>query len=119
MIVSVTRLHLLSLWSFPTFFWHAMASTRQIRRAPGFIAGWLGGESAYGQWTATVWESEAAMRAFRNSEAHLKAMPRLNCLVRRGVVHPLGAGHARGADGRCRLRAHGAERPAVEGAPAV
>ena len=77
MIVSVTRLHLISLWSFPTFFWHAMASTRQIRRAPGFIGGWLGGEGAYGQWTATVWESEAAMRAFRNSNAHLKAMPRL------------------------------------------
>lgn len=54
-----------------------MASTRQIRRAPGFIAGWLGGEDAYGQWTATVWESETAMRAFRNSAAHLTAMPRL------------------------------------------
>jgi hypothetical protein len=77
MVVSVTRLRLISLWSFPAFFWHAMASTRQIRRAPGFVGGWLGGEGAYGQWTATVWESEAAMRAYRNRAAHLKAMPRL------------------------------------------
>ena len=75
--VSVTRLHLKSFLSYPMFIYYAMASAKQARKAPGFIAGWLGGEDARGNWTATVWETAEAMRAFRNSGPHLKVMPKL------------------------------------------
>ncbi len=77
MFVSVTRLQLRSLRYLPMFLWYAMASARQARRSPGFVGGWLGGEGIMGKWTATVWESADAMRAFRNSGPHLKVMPKL------------------------------------------
>lgn len=77
MHVSVTRLHLKSWLSFPVFAWSALAATRQARRTRGFVSGWVGGESLFGNWTATVWESGEAMRAFRNSGVHMKVMPRL------------------------------------------
>jgi hypothetical protein len=77
MIVSVTRLHLRSLRFFPVFLVHALRSASQAKRAPGFVTGWLGGEGLTGNWTATVWESAEAMRAFRNSGAHMVAMPKL------------------------------------------
>ena len=75
--VSVTRLRLASRWSFPRFVFYALASSRQARRSPGFLTGWVSNDAALGFWTATVWESLDAMRAFRNSGVHLKAMPKL------------------------------------------
>ena len=76
-IVSVTRLHLASIWSLPAFLVYTTRSSRQARRSPGFITGWLSNDSEWGFWTSTVWESADAMRAFRNSDHHLKAMPKL------------------------------------------
>jgi len=75
--VSVTRLHLASRWSFPLFVFYAFTSSKQARRSPGFLAGWLSNDGDLGFWTSTVWESREAMHAFRNSGTHLKAMPRL------------------------------------------
>ena len=75
--VSVTRLHLASRWFFPQFLFHALASSKQARRSPGFLTGWLSNDAGFGFWTATVWESPEAMRAFRNSGVHMKAMPKL------------------------------------------
>lgn len=76
-VVSVTRLHLASQWSLPAFLAHTLRSSRQARGSAGFITGWLSNDSEWGFWTSTVWESAEAMRAFRNSDQHLKAMPKL------------------------------------------
>jgi len=75
--VSVTRLHLASRWSFPRFVYYALGSSKQARRSPGFLAGWTSSDGEFGFWTSTVWDSLEAMRAFRNSGVHLKAMPKL------------------------------------------
>jgi hypothetical protein len=76
-IVSVTRLHIARLWSMPWFLYYALASARQARGAAGFVTGWLSNDDEWGFWTSTVWDSLDAMRAFRNSGVHLKAMPKL------------------------------------------
>ena len=76
-VVSVTRLHVVSLWSMPAFLYYAYVSGRQTRRTAGFLTGWLGNDDEWGFWTSTVWDSLDAMRTFRNSGVHLKAMPKL------------------------------------------
>ena len=75
--VSVTRLHLASRWFFPPFVFYALASSKQARRSPGFLTGWTSNDGGFGFWTSTVWDSLEAMRAFRNSGAHMKVMPKL------------------------------------------
>ena len=76
-LVSITRLHLAGRWRFPQFLFHSLRSIAQARRTPGYLGGWTSNDGESGFWTATVWEDVAAMRAFRNSGAHLKAMPKL------------------------------------------
>ena len=41
MLISVTRLRLKSLKYFIPFLWYALASTRQVRKAEGFVKGKL------------------------------------------------------------------------------
>lgn len=72
--VSITRLRLRFL---PDFALRSMRSTRQIRRSPGFLAGRFALEGVRGFWTITAWDHDAAMRHYRNSEDHGRAMPRL------------------------------------------
>jgi hypothetical protein len=61
----------------PGFFWHAIRSREQVRRADGFIVGGLLADSERTFWTMTAWESHAAMLAFMRSGAHERAMPKL------------------------------------------
>ena len=75
--VSVTRLHLASLFSFPRFFFYATRVNRQVRGSRGFLVGWVSTDAEWGFWTCTVWESSQAMHAFRNSGVHMKVMPKL------------------------------------------
>jgi uncharacterized protein DUF3291 len=75
--VSVTRLHLASRWFFPMFLFYALPSSKQARRSPGFLTGWVSNDGEFAFWTSTVWESLEAMRRFRNSGVHMKAMPKL------------------------------------------
>jgi hypothetical protein len=76
--VSVTRLRLRKFWLLPLFFFHAIRSSWQAKRAPGNLHAAPERQRGLIFWTITVWESEAAMRAFRGSGAHKKAMPNLS-----------------------------------------
>lgn len=75
--VSVTRLGIRKVAFLPGFAWYALLSGLQAHRAAGNLAT----ETIKGKglvfWTITVWSDSASARAFRNSVAHLKVMPKL------------------------------------------
>ena len=79
--LSLTRLRLRGWLQLPRFMLHASRSRRQAQEADGFVTGALSADPPrLTFWTATVWESEAAMRAFLLSGAHREAMPKLGAL---------------------------------------
>jgi hypothetical protein len=76
-LVSVTRLRLRSPRYLLPFAWFAWRSRRQASHAPGHRGSTVRRQPQLAFWTLTVWEDEASMQAYRNSGAHLQAMPKL------------------------------------------
>lgn len=74
---SITRLRLRSIFTLPAFLRDARASALQAGRSVGFISGALLLEGRMVSWTRTAWESEEAMKAYRDSDAHRAVMPKL------------------------------------------
>lgn len=74
---SITRLHLRSVLLLPAFARETRVIADQARAAPGFLGGGILAEGWMVFWTHTAWESEAAMKAFRDSAAHRASMPKL------------------------------------------
>ena len=75
--ISLTRLRIRSIRFLPFFFIHTTRSMRQVRRAPGFLAGALLPDKHLTFWTMTAWDSEESMRQFMISGAHKAAMTHL------------------------------------------
>jgi hypothetical protein len=74
---SITRLRLRSMLSLPAFARASRAISAQAAQAEGFLNGAVLAEGWMVFWTRTSWTSEAAMKAFRDSDAHREAMPKL------------------------------------------
>lgn len=71
--VSITGLELKSVLHAPAFWWHAIRSMSQAQSAPGLLS--ADARQINGvHHTLTVWESEAAMRSYLITGAHLQAM---------------------------------------------
>src|SRR5215210_1689473 len=75
--VSITRLRLRSFLFMPSFMIHAMRSSNQVQKAKGFIKGKTLLDKHLTFWTMTLWKEDAHMCAYRVSDAHKKAMPKL------------------------------------------
>jgi hypothetical protein len=76
-VVSVTRVRIRSWRYMIPFAIYSLRAVRQVRRAPGFLGGWLGQSRGWGMWTVTVWRDEAALKHYRDHDAHKVAMPKM------------------------------------------
>ena len=75
--VSITRLRVRSWRFMPAFAAHTLRTNFQVKRAEGFAGGGLLPDRKLTFWTMTLWQDQAAMRAYITTGAHLKAMPKL------------------------------------------
>ncbi len=75
--VSITRLRLRSVLYFLSFFIHATRSGNQINKATGFLQGKTLLDRKLTFWTMSLWTDNIAMIKYRNTDAHKKAMPKL------------------------------------------
>jgi hypothetical protein len=82
----VTRLRLRSPWLLPRFFWHAIQSNIQARKAPGHLKLETLSDARFAFWTKSAWTDEASMRAFMLSGPHKKAMPVLANMCDEGTT---------------------------------
>jgi hypothetical protein len=75
--ISATRLRLRSAWFLLPFLRSNSRTLKQLKGESAFIKGKLLVDRRLTFWTLTAWHNEQDMRAYRNSGAHLKAMPKL------------------------------------------
>jgi len=87
-LVSITRLRVRS-WRFvPIFFLYALRSARQAAKAEGNLATKLLRDQRNTFWTATLWTTDAAMKAFMLAGIHRRAMRKLpNWCDEAALVH--------------------------------
>ena len=103
--VSVTRLRIRSLRYLPSFALATVAAQRQARRSGGYHGGTLLSEPKRAFWTVTMWDDQASMKAFRDHQAHGRAMPRLRRWCdEASVVHWEQEGHELPEPTECRRR---------------
>ena len=74
---SITRLRLRKFSTLPAFMWHTQAIAAELGASAGFLGGGVLVEGRLVAWTRSAWESEAAMKAFRDTGAHRVVMPKL------------------------------------------
>lgn len=75
--VSVTRLRIRSWRFLPVFFYHAVQTLSQAKKAPGNVSAIVLNDANRAFWTMSVWTDEQAMRAYMISGPHGKVMPKL------------------------------------------
>jgi hypothetical protein len=75
--ISVTRLRVKSLIYLPRFLLGNAAVLRSIKKIEGFICGKELVDKGFTFWTVTLWESDQAMKYFRNRDPHQSAMRNL------------------------------------------
>ncbi|MGK7890931.1 MAG: hypothetical protein AB4042_16495 [Leptolyngbyaceae cyanobacterium] len=72
--LSMTRLRLRSPLYLLPFALYTFRSVRQAQRTPGFLQGKIMFTADLAGWTALLWKSEAAIRAYVSAGAHGEAM---------------------------------------------
>ncbi len=76
-VVSITRLRVRKWRYLPGFIVWSLRSARQAKQAPGNVSVGLLRDHHHVFWTKTVWNDEAAMKAFMLANPHRAAMPKL------------------------------------------
>ncbi|MBP8274608.1 MAG: DUF3291 domain-containing protein [Acidobacteria bacterium] len=75
--ISLTRLRIRSWRFLPMFFYYAVRTLSQAKKAPGNVSAIVLNDANRVFWTMSVWTDEQAMRAYMISGAHGKVMPKL------------------------------------------
>lgn len=86
MIVTITSLRLRSLSGFFRLSLHGLKISLQAKREPGFIAMKNTG-FGYLHYTLSAWETEADLKRFARSGAHLEGMKRSRSLATEIRIH--------------------------------
>jgi len=76
-VISVTRLRVRARQYVPAFYWYALWSLLQAKRADGCFRALTLVDAHRTFWTLTAWTDEAALKAYMLSGAHRKVMPKL------------------------------------------
>ena len=76
-LIAITRLRIRSWRFLPAFFYYALRSSLQAKKAQGNLAVATLRDVGYVFWTRTAWNSEAEMKTYMLAGPHRKAMRKL------------------------------------------